>query len=69
MRTDNTKAEWESEWEDFKITPQDIDTEQNEHFFQEHIENPQREAFETVNKAFKILNKVGLGTQFHAFFL
>ena len=37
-------------------------------FFQEEIEDPQREAFETVNKAFKILNKVGLGTQFHAFF-
>ena len=69
MRTDNTKAEWISEWEDCKITPLDIDTEQNEHFFfQEEIEDPQREAFETVNKAFKILNKVGLGTQFHAFF-
>ena len=69
MKTDKTKAEWESEWEDCKITPLDIDTEQNEHFFQEQIEDPQREAFETVNKAFKILNKVGLGTQFHAFFL
>ena len=37
-------------------------------FFQEEIEDLEREAFETVNKAFKILNRVGLGTQFHAFF-
>ena len=69
MRIDNTKAEWESEWEDCEITPLDKDTDQNEHFFQEEIEDPKREAFETVNKAFKILNKVGLGTQFHEFFL
>ena len=69
MRTDNTKAEWESEWEDCEITPLDKDTDQNEHFFfQEEIEDPEREAFETVNKTFKNLNKVGLGTQFHAFF-
>ena len=33
VRTDNTKAEWESEWEDCKITLLDIDTEQNELFF------------------------------------
>ena len=65
MRTDNTKAEWE----DCEITPLDKDTDQNEHFFQEEIEDPEREAFETVNKAFKNLNKVGLGTQFHVFFL
>ena len=69
MRTDNTKAEWESEWEDCEITLLDKDTDQNEHFFQEEIEDPKREAFETVNKAFTILNQVGLGTQFHAFFL
>ena len=37
-------------------------------FFQEEIEDPQREAFETVNKAFQILKKFGLGTQFHALF-
>ena len=69
MRTDNTKAEWESEREDCEIAPLDKDTDQNGRFFQEEIEDPEREAFETVNKAFKSLKKVGLGTQFHAFFL
>ena len=70
VRTDNTKAGWESEREDCEITPLDKDTDQNERFFfQEKIEDPEREAFETVNKAFKNLKKVGLGTQFHAFCL